>query len=143
MGSGSGVSGGGVFQRKIRERGKGWGGWGVGTAKEPGGSMRKLCRNYPLANYPLVSSRLFVPRTFCPICEDLLSSSLMESLAKVFFAESLQKFCGKQKFAQEVRLIASGKGAEILHKVCGTFADMRGTFSAMTPSHHRPLNGPF
>ena len=36
---------------KIRENGRGWG--GVGTK-----SMRKLCRNYPLAIYPLVSPRL-------------------------------------------------------------------------------------
>ena len=37
--------------------GGGWGGWGggVGTGKGTGKSMRKLCRNYPLAIYPLVS----------------------------------------------------------------------------------------
>ena len=42
---------------KIREKGKGVGrvGGGVGTSKGTGKSMRKLCRNYPLANYPLVS----------------------------------------------------------------------------------------
>ena len=30
-------------------------GGGVGTGKGTGKSMRKLCRNYPLASYPLVS----------------------------------------------------------------------------------------
>ena len=30
-------------------------GGGVGSGKGTGKSMRKLCRNYPLANYPLVS----------------------------------------------------------------------------------------
>ena len=49
------------------ERGKGvgrvggGGGGGVGTGKGTGKSMRKLCRNYPLANYPLVrNARLFL-----------------------------------------------------------------------------------
>ena len=31
------------------------GGGGVGTGKGTGKSMRKLCRNYALANYPLVT----------------------------------------------------------------------------------------
>ena len=30
---------------------------GVGTGKETGKSIRKLCRNYPLATYPLKSAR--------------------------------------------------------------------------------------
>ena len=40
-----------VFLWKMREKGKGVGG-GVGTGKGTGKSMRKLCRNYPLAAYP-------------------------------------------------------------------------------------------
>ena len=36
-----------VFLWKMREKGRGWGGWGgVGTAKGTDKSMRKLCRNY-------------------------------------------------------------------------------------------------
>ena len=39
----------------MREKGQGGeGGGGVGTAKGTGKSMRKLCRNYPLAIYALV-----------------------------------------------------------------------------------------
>ena len=34
-------------------------GGGVGTGKGTSKSMRKLCRNYPLANYPLVPLRFF------------------------------------------------------------------------------------
>ena len=54
-----GVVGGGF---PVENKGKGeggWGGWGseVGTGKGTGKSMRKPCRNYPLANYPLVSPR--------------------------------------------------------------------------------------
>ena len=48
-----------VFLWKMRDsKGKGLGrvGGGVGTSKGTGKSMRKLCRNYPLAIYPLVSS---------------------------------------------------------------------------------------
>ena len=46
--------GGGGFLRKMREKGEGcWEGVGVGTVKGTGKSMRKLCRNYPLANDPL------------------------------------------------------------------------------------------
>ena len=46
-----------VFLGKMREKGKGVGrvGGGVGTGKGTSKSMRKLCRNYPLAIYPLVS----------------------------------------------------------------------------------------
>ena len=44
-----------VFLWKIRGMGSGEGG-GVGTGKGTGKSMRKLCRNYPLANYSLVST---------------------------------------------------------------------------------------
>ena len=48
------------FPVKIRESGKGvGGGWGARTGKRTGKSMRKLCRNYSLANYPLVSPRFF------------------------------------------------------------------------------------
>ena len=43
---------GGVSFRKKREGG---GKGGVKTGKGTGKSMRKLYRNYPLANYPLVS----------------------------------------------------------------------------------------
>ena len=32
-------------------------GGGAGTGEGTGKSMRKLCRDYPLANYPLVSRR--------------------------------------------------------------------------------------
>ena len=43
----------------VENKGKGEGvgsvGGGVGTGKGTGKSMRKLCRNYSLANYPLVS----------------------------------------------------------------------------------------
>ena len=54
-----GVVGGG-FLWKMREKGKGVGrlGGGVGTGKGTGKSMRKLCRNYPLA-----STLLFQPQT--------------------------------------------------------------------------------
>ena len=54
-----GDGGGAVFLWKRREKGKGVGrvGAGVGTGKGTRKSMRKLCRNYPLANYPLVSPR--------------------------------------------------------------------------------------
>ena len=57
-GFGVGFSGGGggrVFLWRIRAKGKGAGrvGDGVGTGKGTGKSMRKLCRNYPLAKYPL------------------------------------------------------------------------------------------
>ena len=46
-----------VFLWKNKGKGKGvrrGGGVGVGTGKGTGKSMRKLCRNYPLAIYPLV-----------------------------------------------------------------------------------------
>ena len=52
-----------VGGRKNRGRGWGWGGWGwdgMGTGKGTGKSMRKLCRNYPLAIYPLVPPRNLV-----------------------------------------------------------------------------------
>ena len=44
----------------------------------------------------------------------------MGSLAKVFFAEGLQSFCGNSKTLRrfaKIRFIALGKGAEILQKV--------------------------
>ena len=45
----------------MEEKGKGvarvGGGGGVGTGTGTGRSMRKLCRNYPLATYPLKSAR--------------------------------------------------------------------------------------
>ena len=46
-----------VFLWKMKEKGKGVGegGGGVGIGKGTGKSMRKLCRNYPLAKYPSVS----------------------------------------------------------------------------------------
>ena len=52
--------GGGWFLVESEGNGKGVGreGCGVGTGKGTGKSMRKLCRNYPLAIYPLVSPRL-------------------------------------------------------------------------------------
>ena len=34
-------------------------GGGRGTGKGTGKSMRKLCRNYPLANYPVISPLLY------------------------------------------------------------------------------------
>ena len=64
---GPGVPRGGVWGRvegvgggfPAENEGKGEGVSGVGgggeTGKGTGKSMRKLCRNYPLANYPLVS----------------------------------------------------------------------------------------
>ena len=54
LGSGSGRWWGGAFLWKITEKGKGVGkvGGGVGISKGTGKSMRKLGRNYPLANYP-------------------------------------------------------------------------------------------
>ena len=73
LGSGSGWWWGLVFLWERLERGKGAGrvGGGVWTGKGTGKSMRKLCRNYPLANYPSVSPLTivvpfvpgFVPRT--------------------------------------------------------------------------------
>ena len=53
---GSGGWWGAGFPVKKREKGDGVGrvGGGVGTGKGTGKSMRKLCRNYPLAIYPLV-----------------------------------------------------------------------------------------
>ena len=45
--------GGGGFP--VENEGKGEGGGGVGTGKGTGKSMRKLCRNYPLAIYPLLT----------------------------------------------------------------------------------------
>ena len=61
LGEGFGVGfrgvGGVVFLWKMWEKGKGVG--RVGTGKGTGKSMRRLCRNYPLANYyPLVSPRM-------------------------------------------------------------------------------------
>ena len=58
-----GGGGGGFLCKKIREEGKGAGRVesGVGTGKGTGKSMRKLCRNYPLANYPLVSPLIIFP----------------------------------------------------------------------------------
>ena len=52
-----GVAGGRVSCANNRkwERGVAGGGGGVGTGKGTGKSVRKLCRNYPLAIYPLVS----------------------------------------------------------------------------------------
>ena len=51
-----GVVGGGFpVENKGKGEGSGEGGGGVGTGKGTGKSMRKLCRNYPLAIYPLVS----------------------------------------------------------------------------------------
>ena len=47
--------GGGGFLLENEGKGEGWG--GVGTGKGTGKSMRKLCRNYPLATYPLKSAR--------------------------------------------------------------------------------------
>ena len=46
---------GGGFPVENKEKGKEVGrvGGGVGTGKGTGKSMRKLCRNHPLANYPL------------------------------------------------------------------------------------------
>ena len=41
---------------KMRDKGKGSGG-GVGTGKESCKSMRKLCRNYPLATYQVPENR--------------------------------------------------------------------------------------
>ena len=66
------------------------------------------------------------------------SSSLMGSSAK----GSLRNVCGHSakislKFA-EMRFIASGKGPEILWKVCGNFSESCGNLSAMTPSRTTP-----
>ena len=57
LGEGFGVGFRGVVEGDFPvENGKGAGrvAGGVGTSKGTGKSMRKLCRNYPLANYPLV-----------------------------------------------------------------------------------------
>ena len=73
-----------------------------------------------------------------PLSQDQkISSSLMGSYAKRVFN------CGKfaENYAENsrtIRSIASGKGAEILRKVCGNFADIRGNFSAMSPSRTTP-----
>ena len=53
-----------VFLWKTREKGKGAGGGGVGTGKGTDKSMRKLCRNYPLAIYPLKSARFLDGEAF-------------------------------------------------------------------------------
>ena len=43
---------------KQEKRSSGWGGWGVGTEKEPASECTRVCQNYPLANYyPLISLR--------------------------------------------------------------------------------------
>ena len=52
---------------KIREKGKGEGGGWVGTGKGTGKSLRKLCRNYPLAIYPLLVSPLLPVTSRPPI----------------------------------------------------------------------------
>ena len=53
-----GVGGGFPVEKKGKgEVGGEGGGGGVGTGKGSSKSMRKLCRNYPLAIYPLVSTR--------------------------------------------------------------------------------------
>ena len=49
---------GGSFPVENEGKGKGGGEGGVETGKGTARSMRKLCRNYPLANYPLVSPLL-------------------------------------------------------------------------------------
>ena len=69
LGSGSGGWWGAVFLWKTRAKGKAVGrvGGRVGTGKGTGESMRKLCRNYPLANYPLVSSLQKVRKIRAPI----------------------------------------------------------------------------
>ena len=51
------------------------------------------------------------------------------------FAESLRKFCGK--FAENT-LYCARKGAEILRKAVGIFAEMCRKLSAMTPSRTTP-----
>ena len=63
-----GVVGGG-FPVENKGKGKGVGrvGGGVGTGKGTGKSMRKLCRNYPLANYPLVSPRNAIGRPYLAV----------------------------------------------------------------------------
>ena len=75
------------------------------------------------------------PSKSCGRASNSVSSSLMGSLAKGKVcgnsAENLWKF-GKTRY------IASGKGAEILRKVCGNFAEICGKFSAMTPSRTTP-----
>ena len=50
-------------------------GGGIGTGKGTGKSMRKLCRNYPLAIYPLVS-----PLTARP--QHLLETPLLRTPAE-------------------------------------------------------------
>ena len=42
-------------ENKGKGEGGGKGGGGIGTGRGTGKSMRKLCRNYPLAIYPVVS----------------------------------------------------------------------------------------
>ena len=60
FGSGSGGWWGAVFLWKVKGKGKGMGkvGGGAWTGKGTGKSLRKLCRNYPLAIYPLVSPHM-------------------------------------------------------------------------------------
>ena len=50
------VGGGNPVENKGKEE-EGRVGGGVGTGTGTGKSMRKLCRNYPLANYPSVSAQ--------------------------------------------------------------------------------------
>ena len=62
------------------------------------------------------------------------NSSLMGLLAKGFL-----KFCGNSaESSRKIRFIASGKGVEILRKVCGNFTAICGKCSAMTPSGTTP-----
>ena len=55
------------------------------------------------------------------------------------FVEILRKIrVHLQKKTKKTTFLAPGKGAEILRKVCGNFAEICGTFSAMTPSRTTP-----
>ena len=51
----------------------------------------------------------------------------------------LRKVCGNSvESSRKRRFIAPRKGAEILWKVCGNFAEICGKISAMTPSRTTP-----
>ena len=82
MGSGSGGWWCGGLPVKSKRKGKGWGGWGggVGTGKGTGKSLRKLCRNYPLAIYPLVSPLTKIGRTPRGSCNRTLLRRVLRRL---------------------------------------------------------------
>ena len=87
---GRGLAGGwwgAVFLWRIGEKGEGGGEGGVGTGKGTGKSMRKLCRNYPLANYRLVSPLLVLKQKRHPAAlrAAVKGRAILEMLWKAVF----------------------------------------------------------